>query len=145
MRTWDDVKYLYYNIAMRYIKYYPEYEVDELVNEAWIMTAPYINIEGSKLPHRMHSVIQAYIKKQKKYCLINVPLNEYIPGDESFEEVDNVDFIMSVGKQLNHHEKILLCLRFQYGLSLRKIGQLFNLTNQAICYRLQNILRKMKI
>lgn len=159
MKKWDDVKYLYYNIAAHYLKSFPEYQADELVNEAWIMTYPFLDNEH--LANKIHQKIMGYIRFQKrqrvgghvnqkfsemgivKWSHINddnyISINEFIGY-----EIETCDFIKEKAKKLNMEEKIILYLKFEYDMHLDIIGKLFNVTGERIRQKLYTIFDKMR-
>jgi hypothetical protein len=164
MKTWDDIKYLYYGIASRYKRYHPEYDVDELVDEAWLMTYPFINVTDYKLPHRIHQVIQGYIRgstpKYRKKGIYHKPVIVSIDEtlgclksqekmncfaiDNLEESIDMMDYVAEKAKQLNIEEKIILYLKFQFGLTNKKIGDLLNFTGERIRQKLDLTIGKLR-
>ncbi len=162
MKTWDDVKNLYYSIAYRYCKRYRQFRVDELVNEAWIMTYPYINTEGYKLPHKIHRVIQRYIKSQYEsylegdekrnvaVCSIEanneeINIHELLPDlRRQVDEVEIADSILLCIRSLNFDERVLLYLRFYFELSLEHIGKLLGMSKQAVNVKLEDVYNRMR-
>lgn len=164
MRTWDDVKYLYYSIAKTYLRYHHQIDADELVNEAWLMTHPYINIKGYKLVHKIHRIMQAYIKSQEKnvyqhklvkHEVFVDSLDEIFENIESFDRTDFIavnddheiidiqDYIEKYSKRLNYEERIILYLYYEKSFTYDEIGRVFGLTGERIRQKKESALIKM--
>ena len=162
--NWDDVRCLYYDIAYKYCIFYPQFQVDELVNEAWSMTYPFINDTEYNLPAKIYRVMSRYIKSQlyRKYrekgILKNItinsinletekdsPMTEFLFSDSDIDNtVEDIETIDMCIKGLTFDERILLYLRFCLELTLDKIGRLLNITKEAVWAKLRDIFNKMK-
>lgn len=165
MKTWDDVKYLYYSIASKLLPAGNQFQIDELVNEAWIMTYPYINVPNYKLPHKIYRVIQSYMNNQKQkyrdnYAYRNIhigsidEIQENLESDvfadershdlEGVEIYDYLDNIV-IDKTITSKEAIILYMKFILYLTQEEISNVCQLTHQRISQIIKEAFTKIKI
>jgi DNA-directed RNA polymerase specialized sigma subunit len=55
-----------------------------------------------------------------------------------------MDYVAEKAKQLNIEEKIILYLKFQFGLTNKKIGDLLNFTGERIRQKLDLTIGKLR-
>lgn len=158
MKTWDDVKNLYYGIARKLCRQFPQYEPDELVDESYIVTYPFFDCPNIK--HRVYIVMMNFIRSNVRRFRIGQGSslkNKRIIKEHSIEnmcydvpvnlkdELEVQDYIETKSKILTLEEKILLVLRFDYDVPLFRIGELFNYYDSEANRRFKNILKKMRL
>ena len=163
MKTWNDVKYLYYNIAGKMRYKFPRFEIDELVNETWIRTYPYFDDEH--LINKIYQMMMVYIKKEMpryrdKEIYRNVELssldclketngsedkNDIIPlvNEEGYTLIENVDYLEGKTIGISYDDKVLLHLKYVKGLSIMEMSKLYNLTYERIRQKLNEVYAKM--
>jgi hypothetical protein len=167
MKTWKDVEFLYYDIAGRYTTRWPQFQADELVDEAWIVTYPFINyVKG--LACMVHRAMMGYIRKNlTKYhykkvgnSLVqdtNKPiLIEYLDDlepqkytkafsiiDNEFEDVDVVDYFDIKLSTLPVMERIILYMKYEWEMTFNEIGRLLNYTGERIRQIYNAIIKKV--
>jgi DNA-directed RNA polymerase specialized sigma subunit len=141
MKTWNDVKYLYYKIAGRYISQYPQFQADELVAEAWLMTYPYIGDEKYNLVARIWQVMKRYIMptinssyrqnyeyKQILFDCINgkdfEDSNSYFDMHE-LEQEEELELLHERAIHLTEQERLVLYFKFEYDLNDNEVGRIF--------------------
>lgn len=160
MKTWENVKNLYYQIAWGLCKKFRQFEVDELVDEAYVWTYPYWDWEVSQLVGRIYQRMMDYIRKDSRRFVIGQgqslknkrqismcsleELNTDIPINLK-DELEVQEYIETKSKILTLEEKILLVLRFDYDVPLFRIGELFNYYDSEANRRFKNILKKMRL
>ena len=160
MKTWDDVKNVYYRIACGLHKKFRRFEVDELVDEAYVWTYPYWEWDLSELAMRVYQRMMDYIRKDSRRYVIGQGHSlknkrqisecslESFNTDVPFDMKDSVevwDYIETKSKILTLEEKILLVLKYDYDLPLFRIGELFNYYHSEAGRRLKKALAKMRL
>lgn len=151
MRTWDDVKYLYYSIAKKVVENYRDflrlYEINDLVNDVYILTYPFINEDKQKLSLRIYQVTKNMVFRfyRKQYrgkgarlnnaVKINFnPINNMDFQDEDIDHTEIRDFIIERVQILTLEERIILFLRYFCNWTESAIGKLFGVEFQGIKY-----------
>jgi RNA polymerase sigma factor (sigma-70 family) len=149
--TVADRRFLLCSIAQRYTRISRgKYEVDELINEAWldknVRKAPsrkYLCMAG-------HWAMKRYMKSQerrwrpRKWTIRSLYDNsEYYvePTVEDPETLLAVDNILHALSHSNKHERLLVGLRLR-GWNMRRIARRFGVTGTTVRNRLEKI-RKM--
>jgi hypothetical protein len=160
MKTWDDVKKLYYHIAWGLCRRFKQYEPDELVDEAYIPTYFLWDWDISKLTMRIYQRMMDYIRHEarrnrvgsgqnlKNLRVINEQSLENMGFDIPVnlkDEVEVQEYIETKSKILTLEEKILLVLKYDYDVPLFRIGELFNYYDSEAGRRHKNILKKMRL
>ena len=172
MKTWEDVKYLYYGIAKKLSENFTDfcklYELDDIVDEVYIKTYPFIQSDMKQLTYYIYQetkhVIYTFYRKQYRgagqgalrdftHIKFNAIGNKDFQKDENrFDYIDNMDYLETKIAKISFDERILLYLRHVLELTEAMIGRLlsvefngirYNIAPNVISYRLKCIYRKL--
>lgn len=165
MKTWDDVKLLYYKIAKqcsdRYLDFLRLYSLDDIVNEVWVRTYPYIQGSIKKLTFYIYqetkNVIHQFYRKQRRGIENNVqrsaevkmlPIEEMDYADTEDNTIENIDVLQTVVSKLTLEERIILFLRFYCDWTEAAIGKALDKKNvvfQGVTYEIPTNVIKYRI
>jgi DNA-directed RNA polymerase specialized sigma24 family protein len=171
MKTWDDVKYLYFKIAKKcsdgYADFLRLYELDDIVGEVWLLTYPYINGDIKTLVRQIYLetkyLIHKFYRQKRRGPSKNIqdcteikmhPIEDMdFPAAEHFEVIESVDVLETVIPKLSIEERVILLLRYFCEWTEVKIGQAlavvfqgvaYPIPSNVISYRLKCIIEKIR-
>ena len=138
--TLNDKRYLLVSIARKYASY--RYEIDELVNEAWLNKNVRAQTERKRFYIAARWAIISYMRKQekrghKKYHIHTQPLitgeNRYITEPEvvPFNNLEYIGLYSWLRKGLTPKQKLIVELRLN-GLEWKEIGRTLGHSKQYV-------------
>jgi hypothetical protein len=143
MKTWDDVKNLYYKVIRPYAIWYG-YVPDELADIAYLETYDFFDIPANYLVRMIHQKVVAFIKKDKfGYSGVSVSFSgamdeiakkqndipEMLIKNEMLESRWGI--LQERAKNLTEQERLILYFKFEYDLNDNEVGRIFGKSGEC--------------